>query len=90
MPLHGQGSPPLKNSSTVTNVCAHTHSQLTQHNKAHCRPAKCLPCSTIIIWQSATTLKSLCFRQCNLKTTLFLWGLTAFHWGKNAIYNKDI
>lgn len=46
------------------------------------------PCSSIIIWQSATTLKSLCFRAFNLRTTMFQRVLTAFHWKKGPLTTK--
>lgn len=76
-----KGHLPLKQLNCWS-MCAHTHTILTQQKESHFSSAKCLPCSSIIIWQSAATLKSVCFRQFILRTTLFLWGLTAFHWKK--------
>lgn len=37
----------------------HTHGVLTQRNEVPSGPAKCPPCSSIIVWQSATTLTCL-------------------------------
>lgn len=69
--------PPLTEKQLSCFKHMHTHTSLNK-----------ISCSSIIVWQSVTAL-SLCFQPFNLRTTLFLSGLTAFHWKKRPIYNKD-
>lgn len=68
----------------------HTHPHFTEQHEARSCPAKCSPCSSILVWWSATTLKRLCFRLFNLKSTLFLWALTAFHSGKKHLRQRHL
>lgn len=62
-------------------IYSHTHTLTTLNTSQSILVSPvCLPCSSIVIWQSATTLRSLCFWPLNPETALFLWGLIAFHW----------
>lgn len=84
----GQRSAPIQNNSPGSNICVHTHTHTLIHFRSILPLPNIYPAAQIIIWQSATTLKSLCFRPFNLRTTLFLWGLTAFHWKKGPFTTK--